>query len=196
MIVTHALYYYYWSFLYSTILYSWANSLCSCPLSHVVLNEWLHPPPTPFFFYSMFFQYPMKWCTDSATWLLHGWCHVQRLPSWCKLCAHHTTMHQFTVSLHSNVHRLDVCVFSCNLPPALLAEWPGSVTGYCAVTWGWNWYWNKSQHKNFLIFLSLSFSLSLNNKPFVHSFSLSTKPSMEKGCAGTYMGEGDLQLMQ
>ena len=30
-------------------------------------------------------------------------------------------------------------MFSCNLPPVLLAEWPGSFTSYCAaVTRGWN----------------------------------------------------------
>ena len=32
-------------------------------------------------------------------------------------------------------------MFSCNLLPALLAEWPGSFT---AVTQGWNEYWNKT----------------------------------------------------
>ena len=30
--------------------------------------------------------------------------------------------------------RNGVCVFSCNLPPALLAEWPGSFTCYCSNT--------------------------------------------------------------
>ena len=38
------------------------------------------------------------------------------------------------------------CSFSCNLPPALLAEWPGSFTCYCGNTW-WNGYRNKSQHR-------------------------------------------------
>ena len=36
------------------------------------------------------------------------------------------TMDQFTVSLYSKLHTLGALVFSCNLPPALLAEWPGS----------------------------------------------------------------------
>ena len=27
-----------------------------------------------------------------------------------------------------------VCAFRCNLPPALLAEWPGSFTCHCANT--------------------------------------------------------------
>ena len=58
------------------------------------------------------------------------------LPFRCKFCVYHSTMHQVTVSLHSkpHIHRLDVCVFSCNLPPALLPEWPGSFTCYCGNT--------------------------------------------------------------
>ena len=39
-------------------------------------------------------------------------------------------------------------MFSCNLPPAILAEWPGYFTCYCGtVTRGWNEYQNKSQHR-------------------------------------------------
>ena len=37
-------------------------------------------------------------------------------------------------------------MFSCNLPPALLAEWPGFFTCYCGNTGG-NGYRNKSQHR-------------------------------------------------
>ena len=35
-------------------------------------------------------------------------------------------------------------MFSCNLSPALLAEWPGFAT---VVTRGWNGYRNKGQHR-------------------------------------------------
>ena len=35
-----------------------------------------------------------------------------------------------TASLYSKPHTKGVCVFNCNLPPALLAEWPGSFTFY------------------------------------------------------------------
>ena len=38
-----------------------------------------------------------------------------------------------------------VCMFRCNLPPALLAEWPGSFTSYCSNT-GEEQTQNKSQH--------------------------------------------------
>ena len=99
------------------------------------------------FFYSTFFvvvKYPLKWCTYSAfdcymagaTW---NCCHLRAF------CVHHTIMHHVT-SLHANPHMYGVHVFSCNLSPALLAEWLGSFTCYC-VTRGWNVYWNKSQHR-------------------------------------------------
>ena len=76
---------------------------------------------------------------------------MKLLPSQDKFCVHHTNMHQFTVSLYSMPHCIHVgcmwqCVFSCNVPPALLAEWPASFTGYCGNTGG-NRYWNKSQHR-------------------------------------------------
>ena len=38
-----------------------------------------------------------------------------------------------------------VFVFSCNLPPALFAEWPGSFTCHCGKM-GVEWTLNKSQH--------------------------------------------------
>ena len=38
-----------------------------------------------------------------------------------------------------------VCVFSCNLPPALLAEWPGSFMCYCGNRGGTNT--KMSQHR-------------------------------------------------
>ena len=59
-----------------------------------------------------------------ATW---NCCH---LGAFCLRC---TTMHHVT-SLHANPHTYGACVFSCNLPPALLAEWPGSFTCHCGNT--------------------------------------------------------------
>ena len=44
-------------------------------------------------------------------------------------CVHHTIMHQFSVLVIATC--LYACVFSCNLPSALLAEWPGSFTRCC-----------------------------------------------------------------
>ena len=81
-----------WSLLYSAILCSRADSLCSCPIA--ILNEWLQPFITRF-------EYPSKRCTYSAISLLHGWCHVKLLPSCRTFFVHHAIMRQFTVPLHS-----------------------------------------------------------------------------------------------
>ena len=43
------------------------------------------------------------------------------------------------MSLHARSHTYGACVFTCNLPPALSAEWLGSFTCYCCNT-GWNGY--------------------------------------------------------
>ena len=88
-------------------------------------------------------DYPHKWCTDSTVWLLHRWCHVKLLPSWHKVCVLHSTMHQFTVSLHSKPHRVHVCLaVTCHLH-----FWQNGqdLLHATAVTQEWNWYWNKSQ---------------------------------------------------
>ena len=44
------------------------------------------------------------------------------------------TIQPCTISLHAKPNTYGVCVFSCNLPPALLAERPGSFMGYCGNT--------------------------------------------------------------
>ena len=75
-------------------------------ITYLVLNERL----------SLFiarFEYPPKWCTYSALWFLHGWCHVRLLPFRGVLCAPYD---------HAPCH-----VTSCKatyigcMPPALLA---------------------------------------------------------------------------
>ena len=59
-----------------------------------------------------------------ATW---NCCHFSMF------CVHHIARHHF-MSLHAKLHVSGACVFSCNMPPALLAEWPGSFTCYCSNT--------------------------------------------------------------
>jgi len=82
-----------------------------------------------------FILYISKLCTYSTVWLLYGWYHIKLLPSLCTFCEHHTTMHHFTVSLHSKPHTYKgACVFRCNLSLVLLAKWPGSFTCYCDNT--------------------------------------------------------------
>ena len=78
-------YYCYWLLLYSTILCSQADSLHSCSM-------WFWMCDCSLFI--AHFEYPPKWCTYSTIWLLHGWCHMNLLPSWPTFCGHHTTMHQ------------------------------------------------------------------------------------------------------
>ena len=51
-----------------------------------------------------------KWCTSSAVWLLHGWCHMKLLLSQCTFCVHHTTMYQFSVALFKAIYVGCMCV--------------------------------------------------------------------------------------
>ena len=91
---------------------------------------------------------------------------MKLLPSRCTFCVHHTTMHQFTVSLHLKPCMLGACVFSCNLPLALLAEWVGSFMCYCGNV-GWNGYWNRSQRWKFTLEKKICHSCwDLNPWPF------------------------------
>ena len=77
-------------------------------------------------FYSAFFN---TFRSDVLT-VLFGCYMAGAMWNCCHLatfCVHYTTMHH-VMSLHAKSHTLGACVFSCNLPPALLAEWPGSST--------------------------------------------------------------------
>ena len=110
-------------------------------MSHVILNEWLYP----------FIARIINIHRSGVLIALFGCCvagamTVKLLPSRRKFCVYHSTMHPFTVSLHSKPHRQGVCVFGCNLPPALLAEWPGFLRA-TGVTRGSNGYRNNSQHR-------------------------------------------------
>ena len=83
-------------------------------------------------------------CNDSAIWLC-GWCHMKLLPSQHTFCGHHTTMHQFSHFIWSNICRVHVCsAVTCHLH-----FWQNDRDLLCAtvVTQGWNGYWNKSQHR-------------------------------------------------
>ena len=79
----------YWMifiYIYSAILCFWARSQrSSC------MQLWMSDCSLT----QHDFGYSLKWCTNNAVWLLHGWCHVKLLPSWCTFCVHHTIMHQF-----------------------------------------------------------------------------------------------------
>ena len=111
--------------------YSLLSSRLTALMLETILNERLYH------FIAWIFDIHGSSVLDSALWLLHGWCHVKLLLSRRRLCVHHSTIHQFTVSvaIHSKSHNMQgACMFSCNLPPALLAEWPGSFMCYCSGT--------------------------------------------------------------
>ena len=69
------------------------------------------------------------------------WCHVKLLPSQCKFCGHHRTMHQFTASFYSKPHRVHVCL--------AVTSWQNDwdLCSATAVTQGWNGYRNKLAQK-------------------------------------------------
>ena len=69
----------------------------------------------------------MKWCTYSTVWLLHGWRHTQFLLSQHFL---------YTLYNHATFCKATYieCMCVCNLPPALLADWPESFSCYCSNT--------------------------------------------------------------
>ena len=115
-------------------LYSWSLLANLRVQLHLPTNDlfwllWLSP------FYSALWISTEVVYTYSAVCSLHGWCHVKLLPSWRKFCVQHTTVR---LSLYSKPYMKCACVFSCNQPPAPLAEWPGSSAS--AVRWGWNGY--------------------------------------------------------
>ena len=81
-------------------------------------------------FLFLFYQYPPKWrlvvklLVPRVTAAGSGHC-----------CVHHTTSLQcLFIPSHICGVRVCLCVFTSNLPPALLAERPGSFTCYCGNT--------------------------------------------------------------
>ena len=93
-----------WSLLYSAILRSRADSL----RSHVILHEWIA-------FYSAFWNIRRSGVLTTLAWLVpHETAAISASSVY--------TIQPRTMSLHAKPHTWGVCVFSCILPPALLAE--------------------------------------------------------------------------
>ena len=102
--------------LYSAILCSWADSLHL----HVILHAWLA-------FYSTFLNSHQNGVLTALTWLV--------LRETAAVSARSVyTIQPCTVSIPAKPHMQGACVFNCNLPPALWAEWQGSFTCYCSNT--------------------------------------------------------------
>ena len=121
---------------------------------YVILNEWLA-------FYGPL-GISIDVVTYRAVWLLHGWCHMKLLPPQHFLCLPYNHV-PCVMSLQAKPHTHGACVFSSNLPPALLVEWPGFSMCYFgdmqmewilkilpsillgfkpATFWSWVWYSN------------------------------------------------------
>ena len=79
---------------------------------------------------STHFQYSLRWCTNSTVWMWN--------------CVHHSTIHQFTVSLYSIYRAYVYLAITCHLH-----FWQNDqgLSRATAVTWGWNRYWSDSQHR-------------------------------------------------
>ena len=108
--------------------YSPLSSRLTALLSYVILHE-RGPAFYGAFWISTEVVYWQRWLV-----VRHGWYHVKLLPSWRVLCTpnNHAPCHVTSRKI-TNV-AWDICIFSCNLPPALLAEWSGSFTRYCGNT--------------------------------------------------------------
>ena len=92
----------------------------------------------------------------------------------CRLGSSSVYTIQPCTSLQGHSHIPRVYVFSCNLSPALLAEWPGSFT--CCNTGWWNGYRNKSQYRK----LTLEKKIFL---PFLPGLEPGTFRSRVRRCA-------------
>ena len=85
-----------------------------------------------FFFLIIRFKYSPKRCTYCAAF---GWYTAGAMWNWCCLSACFVyTIQSFIIKPHMQGAR----AFSYNMPPALLAEWPGSFACYCGNT-GLKW---------------------------------------------------------
>ena len=106
--------------------------LCSILVAYVIKHVFA------FFFFLFFFLSfcPPKWYTYNAIVLVVTWL-VSRMPQPCRTCL---------MSFQANPHTQAACVFSCSLPPALLAKERGLLRA-TAETWPWNGYRNKSRNR-------------------------------------------------
>ena len=99
------------------------------------MNEWLS-------LYTVQFEYPLKWCTCSAIWLL----------AQGTFCVHNTI--RTSLQCSSKPPAQGACVASCNLPPAaLLSQRAGAFACYWLVTQEWSRYQSKSQYEKLALYL-------------------------------------------
>ena len=104
------------------ILHSPAHSLCL----HVILHKWIA-------FYSTFLNIHGSGVLTALAWLV-----LHTAAIWGQ------SVYTILLSCVTSCKAMHVRCMSCNLPPALLAEWPGSFMCCCSNTGGWNGYRNES----------------------------------------------------
>ena len=124
--------------LYSAILCSGADSLCSCPM-------WFYEWPGPFTAF-LFTIHPSGVLTTLFSCCMAGAMWRCCCLSACSADTMQPTMHHFKASLHAKPHaRVHVCLAAtCHLH---LWQNDWGLLGATAVKWGWNGYWNMSQHR-------------------------------------------------
>ena len=97
----------------------------------VILNEWLYP-------FTTFFKIHHSGGLTQVT-ALFGCNMAGAVWNCCRLGAHLVTPYVWPCAslqchfIQSHICRVQVC-FSCNLPPALSAKWPGSFACCCSST--------------------------------------------------------------
>ena len=92
------------------------------------------------------------WISTKVVTMLFSWYMAGAKWNCCCLSACSVyTMQLCTSLLHLKPHMWGACVFNCNLPPALLAEWQGSSTYYCSNTGDGTDTGNESQHRKFTL---------------------------------------------
>ena len=106
--------------------FSLLSSRLTGHVSHVIVNEWLDPfmARTINIHGSGVLVALCGCCMAGATWNAAVSAQV--------LCTPFNHVPGYSVTSFKATN--GVCVFSCNLPPALLAEWPGSFTCYFGNT--------------------------------------------------------------
>ena len=91
-------------------------------------------------------EYSLKWCNTA----LSGFYMADANWNCCHLGACSVYTIQPCTSLQCQLFEatyIQGVLFSCNLPPAFWAKWPGSFLHATVVTQGWNRYQNTSQHR-------------------------------------------------
>ena len=131
-----------WSLLYIYIYIAILHSQADSLCSHVILHEWLA-------FYGVCLNIHWSAVLTALAWLVHG-----------MFCIHHTTIKPHTKGTY---------MFSCNLPPAPLAEWPGYFMCYCSNT-GVEWIlkWASTENWPWRRKFSCRSCWDLNPQPFSH----------------------------